>query len=55
MNSNLTFRKESIQRSSHSGETLNQARLGIQETQGSRAAHDQRLISLTTLFTLTQA
>lgn len=50
MNSSLSFRKESIQRSSSASETMNHA----QEVQGPRAAREQRPISLTTLFTLTQ-
>ncbi len=48
MNGSLSFRKESIQRSSSASETMSQA----QEAQGPRAAHDQRPISLSTLLTL---
>jgi hypothetical protein len=48
MNSSLSFRKESIQRSSSASETLNQA----QETRGPGVAREQRPISLTTLLTL---
>jgi len=47
MNSSLSFRKESIQRSSSTSETLNQ----VQQAQGSRAAREQRPISLTTYLT----
>lgn len=50
MNSSLSFRKESIQRSSNASETLNHA----QEAQGPRAAREQRPISLTTTLTITQ-
>ncbi len=50
MTSTLSLRKESIQRSSCASETLTRA----QEAQGARPAHEQRPISLTTLFTLTQ-
>ena len=48
MNSSLSFRKESIQRSSSASETLSHA----QDAQGPRAARDQRPISLTTLLTM---
>lgn len=48
MNSSLSFRKESIQRSSNVSETLKQA----QEAQGPRAAREQRPISLTTSLTM---
>ena len=50
MNSSLSFRKESIQRSSSASETLNHA----QEVQGTRAGREQRPISLSTLLTYTQ-
>lgn len=50
MNSSLSFRKESIQRSSHASEKLSQT----QESQATRAGREQKPISLTTLFTLTQ-
>jgi hypothetical protein len=46
MDSSLSFRKESIQRSSNASETLNQAL----EAQGLRAAREQQPISLTTLL-----
>ena len=49
MNSSLSFRKESIQRSSSTSEKLNQT----PEGQGSRAAREQRPISLTVISTLT--
>jgi hypothetical protein len=49
MNSSLSFRKESIQRSSNASETLNHA----QETQGPRAAREQRPISFTVTATIT--
>jgi hypothetical protein len=49
MNSSLSFRKESIQRSSNASETLNHA----SEVQGSRAARDQRPISFTVTATVT--
>jgi hypothetical protein len=48
MNSSLSFRKESIQRSSNASESLNQ----VLEAQGPRAAREQRPISLTTVLTL---
>ena len=48
MNSSLSFRKESIQRSSNASETLNQAFVA----QGPGAAREQRPISLSTLLTL---
>jgi len=47
MNSSLTFRKESIQRSSSASETLSHAL----EAQGPRAAREQRPISITVTFT----
>jgi hypothetical protein len=50
VNSSLSFRKESIQRSSNASETLNHAL----EAQGPKAARDQRPISLTTLLTYTR-
>jgi hypothetical protein len=50
MNTTLSFRKESIQRSSHANESMNQA----QEGHGMRGAREQRPISIGTLFTLTQ-
>ncbi len=46
MNSSLSFRKESIQRSSNASETLNQAL----ETQGPRAAREQQPISISSLL-----
>jgi hypothetical protein len=49
MNSRLSFRKESIQRSSNASETLSHAL----EAQGQRAAHDQPRISITVISTLT--
>ena len=49
MNSTLSFRKESIQRSSHASEKLNQA----QEAQGPRAAREQKPISFTVTYTAT--
>ena len=54
MNSSLSFRKESIQRSSSASETLNHAPAGFTEAQGPKAARDQRPISLTVIFTATQ-
>ncbi len=48
MNSSLSFRKESIQRSSNASETLSQA----QQAQGPKAAREQRPISLTTTLTM---
>jgi len=48
MNSSLSFRRESIQRSSSASETLNQA----QAAQGPQAAREQQPISLTTLLNL---
>jgi hypothetical protein len=49
MNSSLSFRKESIQRSSNASETLNHA----QEAQGPRAAREQRPFSFTVTATIT--
>jgi hypothetical protein len=49
MNSSLSFRKESIQRSSSMSESLNHA----QEAQGPRVACEQRPISITAIFTAT--
>jgi len=48
MNSSLSFRKESIQRSTNVSETLNQAL----EAQGLRPAREQQPISLTTSLTM---
>ena len=48
MKNSLSFRKESIQRSSSVSEKLNQ----VMEAQGQ--AREQRPISIGTLFTLTQ-
>ena len=48
MNNSLSFRKESIQRSSSASAALNQA----QEAKGPGAACEQRPISLSTLLTL---
>lgn len=50
MNTTLSFRKESIQRSSSASESLSQAL----EAQGQKGAREQRPISLSTLFTLTR-
>ena len=47
MNNSLSFRKESIQRSSSASAALNQA----QEAKGPKAAREQRPISLTTFLT----
>jgi hypothetical protein len=49
MNSSLSFRKESLQRSSNASETLSQA----QQAQGSKAAREQRPFSITITTTLT--
>jgi hypothetical protein len=49
MNSSLSFRKESIQRSSSTSESMTQA----QEAQRSKAARDQRPISITVTWTVT--
>jgi len=48
VNSSLSFRKESIQRSSHASETMNQAL----EAQGPKAARDQQPFSFTTVLTM---
>ena len=48
MNHTLSFRKESIQRSSNASETLNHA----QEAPGPKVAREQRPISLTTMLTM---
>lgn len=48
MTNTLSFRKESIQRSSSASETMNQA----QEAKGPGVAREQRPISLSTLLTL---
>jgi hypothetical protein len=50
MNSSLSFRKESIQRSSSASETLSHAL----EAQGPRAASEQRRFSITVTYTATQ-
>jgi hypothetical protein len=50
VNTSLSFRKESIQRSSNASETLNQTR----EAQGLKAAREQRPISITIMYTITQ-
>jgi len=49
MNSSLSFRKESIQRSSSASESLNR----VPEAQGSKAAREQRPISITVFPTIT--
>ncbi|HJV47795.1 MAG TPA: hypothetical protein VJ549_00840 [Geothrix sp.] len=49
MNSRLSFRKESIQRSSQTSESLHQA----QEAQGSKGAREQKPFSFTTTATIT--
>jgi hypothetical protein len=48
MTNTLSFRKESIQRSSSASESLNQA----QDAKGPGVAREQRPISLSTLLTL---
>ena len=48
MNRSLSFRKESIQRSSSMSETLKQG----QEANGLGAGREQRPISLTTVLTM---
>lgn len=50
MTNTLSFRKESIQRSSSASESLGHAL----EAQGQGAAREQRPISLSTLLTITQ-
>ncbi len=54
MTSRLSLRKETIQRSSSASQTLTQAVAAFTAGQGPKAAHEQRPISLTTLFTLTK-
>ena len=49
MNSSLSFRKESIQRSSSASESLNKA----VEAQGQGALREQRPISITATYTVT--
>ena len=49
MNTTLSFRKESIQRSSSANESMSQA----QEAQGMRGAREQRPISITIIYTAT--
>ena len=49
MTNTLSFRKESIQRSSSVSETLSHA----QEALGPKGAREQRPISITVIFTLT--
>ncbi|WLT30243.1 hypothetical protein [Geothrix sp. PMB-07] len=49
MNSSLSFRKESIQRSSSASETMNRAL----QAQNSGATREQRPISITVISTLT--
>jgi hypothetical protein len=48
MNNTLSFRKESIQRSSNASETLSPAL----EAQGPKVAREQRPISLSTMLTM---
>ena len=50
MTNTLSFRKESIQRSSSASETLGHAL----EAPGQGATREQRPISITAIFTLTQ-
>lgn len=50
MNASLSFRKETIQRSSSASESIVRA----QAAQALKGAHEQRPISISTLFTLTQ-
>lgn len=49
MNASLSFRKETIQRSSSASESLSRAMIG----QSMRPAHEQRPISITVISTLT--
>ena len=51
MKTTLSYRKESIQQSSHASEALNQSAKEFTAGQGSRRAHDQRPITLTTSLT----
>lgn len=50
MNTTLSFRKESIQRSSQASETVSQPG-GFTEAQGTKHARDHRPITLTTSLT----
>ena len=50
MNTTLSFRKESIQRSSHASEALNQTR----EAQGQGRAGEHQIGIITTVLTITQ-
>jgi hypothetical protein len=49
MNNTLSFRKESIQRSSHASEKLNQAL----EARGPKVAREQQPFSVTVSITIT--
>jgi hypothetical protein len=50
VNTSLSFRKESIQRSSNASEIMNQVR----EAQGLKAACEQKPFSITVIYTATQ-
>lgn len=54
MTTNLSFRKESIQRSSSESEGMRRSLAGLPEEQGPRQARDQRWPTLTTSLTITQ-
>jgi hypothetical protein len=51
MNSSLSFRKESIQRSSSASGTLSHPSAGLLEAQGQRHAGEQFSITITTSLT----
>ena len=54
MNTSLSFRKESIQRSSNASEALNHPANDFAPGPGPKHARDQRPITLTTTLTITQ-
>jgi hypothetical protein len=54
MNTTLSFRKESIQRSSSESEAMRVSLAGLPEAQGLRNAREQRWPTLTTSLTITQ-
>ena len=51
MNNRLSFRKESIQRSSTESEAMSHSLAGLMQDQGPRQARDQRKLAITTILT----
>lgn len=54
MNSRLVLRKETLQRSSSASQALTQSAAAFTAGQSPKAGHEQRPISIGTLFTLTR-